>query len=135
MNILSQMNILLALEEVFYHNVHHPYQYTLVRRCMSLFLKVGYYKQYNVRLEHMVVLLYRDLYILDQYMLLCLGILHLLYILDQGEAESVCIGFHMDLRYNLGCIYIYLYGYEANNRRFAHNRMDQHIFHFYMLWW
>ena len=91
MNILNQMNILLALEAVFYHNVHHPYQYTLVRTCMSLFLKVGYYKQYSVHFEHMVVLLYKDLYILDQYMLLCLGIRYLLCILDQGEAESVCI--------------------------------------------
>ena len=41
----------------------------------------------------------------------------------------------MDLRYNLGYIYIYLYDYEENNLHFAHSRMDQHIFHFYMLWW
>ena len=91
MNILNQMNILLALEAVFYHNAHHLYQYTLVRMCMSLFLRARYYKHHSVRFEHMAVLLYKDPYILDQYMLPCSGILYLLCILVVGEAESVYI--------------------------------------------
>lgn len=31
--------------------------------------------------------------------------------------------------------YINLYGYEVNNPHFLRNHMDQHIFHFDMLWW